>query len=760
MNQPQSLEPYREDALRRAVQPSARLADLELERTDTYFYLRAYWHVLAKRRWTILTAACILVALMAVVSFKMRPVYQATARVEVENEEPAVQSLSDLYRSTPSDESFLETQVNVLESDTLAWETIQQLGLAQKADFSAAAGPPPADGAGGPGPGRGRLIRAFRERLHVELMRNSRMLEIRFESTDPALAAAVANALVNNYTEYNFRMKYDATRQASAWMEQQLDELKAKVEKSQQALVDYERENAIVNVSDKENVVEERLSDLSRDLTAAQNDRVQKESLYELARSNPSQAALLVQDDLLQRLEERDADLSADHADALGRYGPKFPKVLRLESQMQALESFIGAERRRVIDRIHNDYAAAVGRETLLTQSVSNEKADVGRLNQLLIRHNILKREFETNQQLYDSLLQRLKDATVSAGLRATNIHVVDTASAPSAPVRPKPLLNLALASMVGLILGVTLAFVEEGLDNSIKSAEDVERLIGAPALAIVPAAGSERAGPYWKRAGAGRRNGRSPGPATNGAVAMAVLKHPASALSESYRALRTSILLSTAVRPPQVLLITSPQPNEGKSCTSLNLALTLAQRGSRVLVVDGDLRKPGIAPHLGLTKEPGLSGLLTGGHALDEVLHPVAGVPQLWALPSGATPPNPAELLSAPRMAEVLHDLRERFDHVVIDSPPLLMVTDATVLSTLVDGVVLVVESGVTVRGALLRARALLENAGGRVLGVVVNKVDFRHDTYFYSSYSRYYHSYYDRAPEPSAASGPGDQP
>jgi len=745
----ESLEQVRPGRLRRASYGAFHLADVELERTDTYFYLRAYWHVLAKRRWTILTATCVLVALMAIVSFKMQPVYEAIARVEVEAEAPEIQSLSDLYRSIPSDDAFLQTQVNVLESDTLAWETIQQLGLAGKAEYASlgAAGEP---GGSEMSPSqRGRLIRAFRKRLHVELMRNSRMLEISFESTDAPLAAAVANALVNNYAEYNFRKKYDATRQASAWMEQQLDELKAKVEKSQQALVDYERQNAIVNVSDKENVVEERLADLSRDLTNAQNDRVQKESLYELVRSNQSQAAVLVQDDLLQHLQEKYADLSDQYTEALGQYGPKFPKVVRLEAQLKAMDSIIDGERRRAIERIHNDYTAARGREALLSNAVVQEKAEVGKLNQLLIRHNILKREFETNQQLYDSLLQRLKDATVSAGLRATNIHVIDTAATPSSPVRPKRLLNLGIAAIVGLILGVTLAFVEEGLDNSIKSAEDVERLIAAPALAIVPAAGSEGKSPYWRRNGHrknGNRHGLTKG-AADGAVALAVLKHPASALSESYRALRTSILLSTAVRPPQVLLVTSPQPNEGKSCTSLNLALTLAQRGSRVLVVDGDLRKPVIAPHLGIAEECGLSGLLTGAGELGEVLHQVEGISQLWVLPGGPTPPNPAELLSSPRMADILQQLRERFDHIVVDSPPLLMVTDATILSTLVDGVVLVVESGVTVRGALLRAHALLENAGGRVLGVVMNKVDFRHDAYYYASYSRY-HSYYERTP------------
>jgi len=745
MIETQSLEPFQPNT--RSLPPrraAAHLADVELERTDTYFYLRTYWHVLAKRRWTILTAALILVILVAIVSFKMQPVYKAVARVEVEAEAPEIQSLSDLYRSTPSDDAFLQTQVNVLESDTLAWQTIQQLGLEHRPEFSSEAGGNGAGNSDAGAPRQGHLIKAFRNRLHVELMRNSRMLEVSFESRDPALAAAVANALVNNYAEYNFRTKYDATRQASGWMEQQLDELKAKVEKSQQVLVDYERENAIVNISDKENVVEQRLDDLSRDLTAAQNERVQKQSLYDLARSNQSQAAVLVQDELLQRLEERDADLSAQYADALSEFGPKYPKVVRLQSQLKTVESFIDAERRRLVERIRNDYVAAQGREKLLSDAVIQEKADVGRLNQLLIQHNILKREFDTNQQLYDSLLQRLKDATVTAGLRATNIHVIDSAFVPSSPVRPKRLLNIGIALIVGLILGVTFAFIEEGLDNSIKSAEDVERLIAAPALAIVPAAGSEGGRLYGRAPGHGKGRVFAKAP-TNGAVALAVLKRPTSALSESYRALRTSILLSTAVRPPQVLLVTSPQPNEGKSCTSLNLALTLAQRNDRVLIVDGDLRKPCVAHHLGLTEERGLSGLLTGAHDLDEALCRSENVPQLWALPGGPTPPNPAELLSSPRMADILQQLRERFDHIVVDSPPLLMVTDATILSTLADGVILVVESGVTVRGALLRAHSLLENAGGRLLGVVMNKVDFRHDTYYYSRYSRYYRSYYD---------------
>ncbi|MGH7868914.1 MAG: GumC family protein, partial [Candidatus Dormibacteraceae bacterium] len=447
------------------VPPGVPLINSDIERTDAYFYLRSYVHILLKRRWTVLTVAILLTSAVAVVSFKMRPVYRATARVEVEAEAPQIQSLNDLYRSIPSDDTFLQTQVDVLESDNLAWQTIQQLGIAQHPDALTGSTAKLSAPSETPEALEGRLIRTFRKHLDVKVMRNSRMIEINFESTDPRLAASVANALMKNYAEYNFRKKYDATRQASGWMEGQLDELKAKVEKSQQALVDYERQNAIVNVGEKQNVVEERLADLSKDLTTAQNDLLQKQSLYELVKSNQSLAAVLGQDELLQKLEENAASLQSDYVAALDQYGPKFPKVLRLRDQVAQMQALIDQERAKILQRIQSRYLAASDRVKLLSDAVARGKVDLGEMNQLLIQHNLLKREFETNQQLYDSLLQRLKDATVSAGLRANNIHVVDSALVPAIPVRPRKLLNAGVALGLGLIIGIALAFLEEGLD-------------------------------------------------------------------------------------------------------------------------------------------------------------------------------------------------------------------------------------------------------------------------------------------------------
>ena len=556
----------------------------------------------------------------------------------------------------------------------------------------------------------------------------------------PILSAKVANSLADNYIEYNFRQKYDATRQASGWMEQQLDELKAKVEKSQQALVDYERQNAIVNISDKESVVEQKMADLSRDLTIAQSDRLQKESVYELVRSNESQVAFVAQNDLLQHLEEKYADLKSQYVDTLEQSGPKHPKVERLQSQVDEIQSLIQGERKRIVERIRNEYMAAIGRERLLAAAVAQEKIEVGALNQLLIQHNLLKRESDTNQQLYDNLLQRLKDATVSAGLRATNIHVIDPAKPPKSPVRPQKLLNILIGLMVGLVLGLALAFVKEAVDTSIKSVDEAERLANAPALAVVPLA----------------RHASAPTPSlpgNNGSMAsthgLAVLDRPSSAMAESFRTLLTSVVLSTAPQPPQVILMTSSTAGEGKTVTALNLAIALAQRGEPTLLIDADLRHPSIGKALNLVNGTGLATYLTGAHSIEKGLREFPAVPALWILPTGPKPPNPAQLLSSSAMEAMLLQFRKAYKFVVIDSPPVLPVTDAMILSTFVDGVVFVIGSGTTVRGAVTRSCKILHNVGASILGIVLNKVDLRHGEY-YGSYGHYYYNYHSEDKEP----------
>ncbi|MGA9392803.1 MAG: polysaccharide biosynthesis tyrosine autokinase [Candidatus Sulfotelmatobacter sp.] len=697
---------------------------------DAFGQLRATWDILVKHQWVILATAAILTALVAVYSFKVKPVYQATGRLDIEAELPLLQSLNELFRTGEADDSFLATEVSILQSDNLIWETIQQLGLG--ATEKTAATMTPAT--------KNALIAEFRGRLKVERTKDTHMVTVSYESTDPRETSLVVNSLIKNFVENNFQTKYNATRQATGWMEGQLDELKVKVEKAQQAMVNYERANNIANLGEKQTVAESRFEDLSKEFNQAQSDRLTKESLYKMVATNDAQVGFLAANNgPLASLEAKELDLKEQYSEALAQYGPTYPKALRLQDQMKDVDALIVRERKRMVENIRNEFLAAARRQQFLAAALADQKKEVDKGSQFLIEYNLLKRELDSNQTLYDGLLQRLKDATVTAGLRATNIHTIDEAAIPTYPVRPNKLRNIEFALAAGLALGIALAFTQEALDNSIKNAQEMEKLTGLPTLAIIPMGTSS----LVLRSGflSGNGNGHS----LPTAVELAVLQKPGAAISEAYRALRTSVLLSMAEQPPKVLLVTSSQPGEGKTSTSLNLAATLAQKGSRVLLVDADMRRPGLSKALNTATGSGLSGILTGAYEYDEtLLKRVPGLDTLYLLSSGPRAPNPAELLCSIKMEKLVQILRQKFDHVIIDSPPILPITDATIISTLVDGVIMVVESDKTSRAALNRACRVMEHSGGRILGSVFNKVDTRRDGYY--GY-RYYHGYYTRS-------------
>jgi succinoglycan biosynthesis transport protein ExoP len=709
--------------------------EASLASAQDYVSLATYWHILQKRRRTVLSVALVLTTLVAIGSFSMKPIYRGVSRVQVEAETPLIQSLNDLYQKEGTDDAFLQTQIQVLKSDNLAWKTIEQLHLQDNANFinpkvllEKKLGDSEAQ--------KAFLISEFKDRLSVDLTPKTRMLIVGFESRSSRLAALVSTTLVENYIDYNFRQKYDATRQASGWMEQQLDDLKAKVETSQQALVDYERQYSITNTSDKQNVQELMLSDVSRDLTTAQSDRIQKESLYTQIRDNRTAMAALLHDDLLQTLQEKSAELKEQYLEALSQYGPKFPKVVRLQEQVTENQAQIGEEQDRVFKRIASDYQTAAGREKLAAAAVTRQKEALGSLNQLLVQHNILQREFDGNQQLYASLMQRLKDATVSAGLRSTNIHMVDSALTVTEPVRPKKMLNIAIGMLAGLVLGIMLAFVQEAVDRTIKNVDELENIVAAPALGVIPVRASGRSAyGLIKRRNSHLEDGKTE-------LGLTITKNPTSVLAEAYRSLRTAVLLSTPGRPPKSILITSAQASEGKSVTALNLAQALAQRKGQVLLADCDLRKPIVAKTLGLENDKGMSTVLTGTHTLEQALQQYEGLPNLWVLPSGPIAPNPADLLSSDAMSDLIESWSKRFEHVVIDSPPVLAVTDAAILAGMVDGIVLVAAAGHTARGAITRTCKILTSAGGRILGVALNKFDMRQQGY-YDGYYYYYSAY-----------------
>ena len=704
-------------------------------------HLMDYLIIIRKHQWLIAFFLLAVVSIVAITSFKMRPVYVATARVEIDRENTNLLPFNQSggYEFYWDLENYIETQSRILQSETLTYLTIKSLNLQEHPDF--AGGPPlPATLESGDGLAQKRpaILSAFLGDLTVKRVPNSRLLEVQYESYDPQLASRVVNAHIQNYIEQNFRSKYEATTQASNWLARQLDELKIRVEKSEDARLAYERENQIWTIDEKQNITTQKLSDLNKELTAAQAERIQKESNYQLARTGNIDAIPAVRDSLsIQELIRKHADFQAQYTEALAQFGPKYPKVVRLETQIEELYATLQREKRNIVGRIEIEYRTARQREVLLTEALEKQKKEANDLGQKLVQFNILKREAETNKQLYEGLLQKLKEANISAGLRASNVRVVDPALVPPYPSRPNKMRNIMLAILVGLVGGVGLAFLREYMDNTVKTPHDIEFATNLPSLAVVPAFDSIN----------GRRPKllKGPGPAEETRVELVSHERPQSQISEAFRALRTSLLLSQAGHPPQVILVTSALPREGKTTAAVNLAVTLAQLGDRTLLVDADLRKPGISKLLSLTdgRHAGLSTYLAGVSSLDLVTIPHPRITNLAAIPTGPLPPNPADLLSSLRMSEAITALRKDYKFIVIDSPPIMAATDAVILSVLCDGVLLVARSGETPREALTRTRDLLVGVRSRLLGVILNAVDLSAPQYYYS-YSYYPYDYY----------------
>jgi capsular exopolysaccharide synthesis family protein len=696
--------------------------------------LRDYWEVIYKRRWMIVTVVLVAAVLTLLVSLRTTPIYRAAARVEVESEKHQNQQLIMEEVAQFNELTFLQTQVQLISSDNLAWMTIQAVGLDRQSSFADDL-PPVADA----DRRKAILIEAFKGRLKVELVRDSRIIELSFDDTDPSRAAAAVNALARNYVEYNFRKKYESTAQATEWMTKELDTLRAKVEKSQQALVSYESANAAVNIDDKQNITLQKLSELTRQLTDAQGDRIQKESLYRMALAREKVPSVL-QSELLTRLRERQAELQDQYAGTRSQYGDNWPGVVSLKNRVAEVTRQMEQEERRLISRLHSDYLTATNREAELRKAVDKQKDEATRLNQLGIQFAILKREAEANQNLYNLLLQRMKEAGVSAGLSASNIHVVDQALPPLLPIVPRPFRNLAISIVVGLILGITGAFVKEYMDNTVKTPDHIERWTGMAALAVIPLGGTEIL----------PRNRGLLGSGNGGSDNLLLVKHGDSAFAEAIRRLRTSFLLSLVPEPPRVVVVTSGLPREGKTTLTVNLALALAQQGRRVLLLDGDLRRPGLHQLLNITNVQGLSSILAAGRDIEP--RPPDGIPNLFVLTAGGPLANPADALGSAAMSELLLRYREQYDHVLIDTPPMFHFTDAVVVGHMADGVLLVAKAGAIAGEVLRRAYRTFTETHCRVLGTILNMVDFKSEPYYYAPYyGDYYRKYYSHREKPT---------
>jgi len=728
------------------VPSSSRLPTIDLSPREPHLY--DYLLILRKHQWLILSFLLAVVTIVTIATFRMKPVYIASAKIEIDRENTNIlpfQGADYDYMMMDLD-NYIETQSRVLTSETLALQTIRNAGLSADPEFARAAESEAVASGTLKNQKLPPEIGAFLGGLIVRRIPSTRLLEVSFESTDPGAAARILNAHLDNYIEQNYKSRYEATTDASKWLQSELDELSVKVRRSEDARIAYERNNQIWAVDDKNNnVTTQRLADLNKELTDAQSDSLKKQALFEFAKAGEVDAVPQIRENgVLMSLQTRRAELATKYTDAVNQYGPNWPSVQRLQAQMKELDEEIVKERKGIIAQLESDYREAKQHEELLTRALDEQKAEVNLMSEKMIQYNILKREAEANKALYDSLQTKLKEAQISSGLKSSNIRIVDPAIIPTSPARPAKTRNIALAFLVGLVGGIGLALLREYLDNTVKTPDDIETLARLPSLAVVPAFGGN--------ALAGKRAGLLKGVSENGSekrIELVAQHLPKSQTSEAFRALRTALLLSQPDHPPQVILVTSALPREGKTTAAANLAVTLAQLGDKTVLLDGDLRKPGIGRllNLGTGKYAGMSSYLAGVSSLELVTIPHPAIPNLAAIPTGPLPPNPADLLSSHKLAEAIAELRTKYKFIVIDSPPIMAATDAVILSVQADGVLLVVRSGETPKEAFTRTRDLLLSVKCRLLGVVLNAVDASAPDYYYSY--RYYPYSYGYGPQ-----------
>jgi capsular exopolysaccharide synthesis family protein len=708
-----------------------------------------YWQVLRKRKWIVLATCVIVFSISAIATLSETRMYQATSKVAIFPEVPNVLGFKDMPDYTPDFEmdATLQTQVAILRSDALALKTIEVMHLYRDSRFTTVKPEPdPAMPGSNMEPDSAQaasLLGQFRGGLNVQLVPSTRLIQVSYTHPNPQFATEATNTLVKTFIEENFRTKYASANQTSDWLSKELDDLQLKVQTSEEKLVRYQKDHGIVGVDEKQNTVTEKLVELNKELTEAQTDRIEKEANYKLASEGDPEffskatANGRAGADLIDKLREKESDLETQYAMATTQFGTSYPKVTELSNQLKQVRSAIETEKTRIKEKMRDEYLAALQRENLLENAFNQQKQEQNKLNESAIEFTVLKRDAETNRQLYQDLLQRLKEAGVSAGLRSSNIRIVDIARVPAAPISPNVHRSLVLGFLLGLGLALGLAFVVETFDSTIRSIEEVHAVSTLPALGTIPL---QLDGSVRKRMLTISADSEKPG-----SPALVTYERPKSEAAEAYRALRTSILLSSFGAPPKVILVTSAMPQEGKTTISANCALVLAQRGSRVLLVDADLRRPGIEKLFGLKSHRGLSSLVSGSCSSEDVILRSSEVPNLWVLPAGPIPPQPAELLGSAVMKDEIARWRTEYDHIIIDTPPCLSVTDAVLLSPEADRVILVARSGQTTRPALRRACDLLLQVNAKVMGIVLNALNLNTvEGYYYygGSYTNNYYS------------------
>lgn len=733
-------------------------------------HVRDYLRVLYKRRW-IAAAAFLAVFLWgAIDSLKTTPIYEASAQLLIENPTRSVTSLDGVLDPTMYyDSDFLPTELQILQSRALAQRTINVMtawdasGLNEEADGSGGSFGPlvavrtaisgtldwVAQALGAPAQieppapnetiAQSGQINAFLGGLTVEPIRYTRLVAVRYRSPDPALATEAVNALADQYIQQSIEQRFQASQAANEWLAGQLEEQRREVEQSEAALQQFRETYGTVAVDDQQNVVVQQLAELNAAVIAARTERLDKEATYNQLRglqTQGDQAAVesfpaILGNAFIQNLKSEVVELQRRHAELSTRYGERHPEMIRATQELQAAQARLQTEIDNVVESVRSDFRTAQAREQSLQQALDAQNRDALGLNRRGIEYAVLEREAASNRQLYENLLSRTNESGVTGEFRGSNVQIVDRAEVPTAPILPRTRRDLMMAALFGCLVAFGLVFGFERLDNRIKSPEEIRAHLGLAYLGLVPSVGRKE-----------QQDGPSP-LLTNGAPPR---------FAEALRAIRTSVVFSAPDEDSRTIVVTSTAPGEGKTVVAANLALALAQAGQRTVLIDGDMRRPRVHEVFGKAQEPGLSNTLVNSDKLEQSLQPAGS--GLFVLSAGHLPPNPAELLGSKRYEALLATLRERFDWIIVDAPPVMAVTDAAVLANQAAGVVFVVGAEMTPRPGILAALEQLAAAKAHIIGAVLNRVDVERHSYYYGPYYRKdYTAYYTATPAPRAS-------
>lgn len=717
--------------------------------------LRDYLDVVLRRKWLVLTFLVGVFVTTLVVSLSMKPVFKASGGLELSPQEAKVTKFEDVVATQLQTREFIQTQVKLLQSVSLADRVIEKLDLAEHPIFNsdeepgflqkwkaaatrtvkgwlqALAPKRREDGTSGQGVDLDRLRKEksmegwFADNLEVQPERDTTLINVSFSATDPALAQDAINTLIREFIGWQMDKRIDAANSAKQQLVKQIEVARIQLEKSESELNKFAQKAGIVSLDSKLNLIYRQLEEMNKALAEAQAERISKEALYEEAiKMNAGSLPQIIDNPLIQSLREQYVQLRAEYEQMHDTFKDDYPKLKSLKAKMFDTQQRIKDEEARIVDAIINDYSVSRRREESLQKETEERKALALDLNNRATQFKILEREVETNKEIYQSLLARAKEIDANVGTDLSNIRVVDYADLPLKPYKPNVRLNLLLALVVGLMGGVGLAFFLEYLDDTVKGLDEISDRFHIPVLGIVPMVNRDelRDLDYLVR-----------------------LK-PRAGFSEAIRTTKVSVQLSSFMeQAPKSLLVTSTAQQEGKSTLSANLAQAFASSEEKVVLLDVDLRKPRLhKAFCSNGQQKGISQVLTGLCKLDEAIVK-SEVPNLYFIPAGPIPPNPAELLASSRMKKLLDTLCNHFDYVIIDAPPAAGFADVLALCNYVHGTILISILGETHREALRIFRKSLYNVGGNLLGCVVNKLDMskQYGAYYYKYY-KYYYSYY----------------